>query len=167
MTSSATSTYARTQTATHLSDVILGSIIDILGTIGIDPTRLFATWDTDQRAIAAWINEGSLASVALECHQPNGIVDPIVEFPVRYTTAGEGDRAFTADRASLATYLAKMKHVQRGTTHRLFCTYNGWHSAQPGWGPAARADTSGMRAYSFGTLASAPHAATGLRYYTT
>ena len=84
MTYTSVSTYTRTHTATHLADVILGSIADILGTLGIDATRVFADWDTDQRAISAWIEEGSLASVALECHQPGGAVAPIFEFPVSY-----------------------------------------------------------------------------------
>ena len=165
-TSTSVSTYTRTHTATHLADVILGSIADILGTLSIDVTRLFADWDTDQRAISAWVNEGSLACVALECHQPGGAVTPIFEFPVLYTTTGEGDRKFTADRASLARYLAKLQRVQSGTTYRLFCTFNGSHSQQPGWNPGTRASTSGMRSYGFGTLASAPHANTSLRYFT-
>jgi Bacterial HORMA domain 2 len=162
----ATTTYTRTHTATHLADVIMGSIADILGTLGIDPTRLFADWDTDQGAIAAWITEGSLACVAIECHQPGGTVDPILEFPVSYTGTGEGDRKFTADRAALARYLAKLNRVPGGTTYRLFCSYNGDHSIQPGWSPATRASTAGMRSYSFGTLAAAPQATARLRYYT-
>ena len=101
-TATSVSTYTRTHTATHLADVILGSIADILGTLGIDPTRLFADWETDQRAILNWISEGSIRCVALECHRPNGAVSPIFEFPVSYTTTGEGDRKFTADRAALA-----------------------------------------------------------------
>ena len=165
-TSTQTVTFTHTQTATHLADVILGSIADILGTLGIDPTRLFAEWDTDQQAISAWIAEQSLACVALECHQPGGLVDPVMEFPVSYTATGVGDRAFTADRASLARYLAKLRRVPAGTTYRLFCSYRGPHSQQPGWGPATRASTAGMRSYSFGTVAAGPHAATGLRYYT-
>lgn len=164
-TSTAVSTYTRTHTATHLADVILGSIADILGTLGLDATRVFADWDTDQRAISAWIAEGSLRCVALECHQPGGAVTPIFEFPVSYTGTGEGDRKFTADRAALARYLAKLQNVPRGTTYGLFCSYNGPHSTQLGWSPATRASTSGMRSYSFGTLAAAPHASASLRYF--
>lgn len=160
-----TSTYTRTHTATHLSDVILGSIADILGTLGIDATRLFADWDQDQQAIAAWITEGSLAMVALECHQPNGTVSPIFEFPVSYTGTGEGDRKFIADRADLARWLAKLRSVPAGTKFRLFCSYNGSHSSQPGWEPASRTSTAGMRSHSFGTLAGAPHASATLRYF--
>jgi Bacterial HORMA domain 2 len=165
MTYTSVSTYTRTHTATHLADVILGSIADILGTLGIDPTRVFADWDTDQRAISAWIEEGSLACVALECHQPGGAVAPIFEFPVSYI-AGEGDRKFTADRAALARYLAKLQSVPRGTVYRIFCTYHGYHSDQQGWSPGTRASVSGMRSYSFGTLAAGPHASAGLRYFT-
>lgn len=166
MTYTSVSTYTRTHTATHLADVILGSIADILGTLGIDATRVFADWDTDQRAISAWIEEGSLASVALECHQPGGAVAPIFEFPVSYVGTGEGDRKFTADRAALARYLAKLQSVPKGTVYRLFCNYNGSHSDQTGWGPGTRASLSGMRSYSFGTLAAGPHASAGLRYFT-
>jgi hypothetical protein len=166
MTHTTVSSYTRTHTATHLADVILGSVADILGTLGIDATRVFADWDTDQRAISAWISEGSLACVALECHQPNGTVAPVLEFPVSYTGTGEGDRKFTADRAALARYLAKLQGVPKGTTYRLFCSYNGAHSSQPGWSPANRASLSGLRSFSFGTLASGPHASTSLRYFT-
>lgn len=165
-TTTSTSVYTRTHTATQLADVILGSIADILGTLGIDPTRLFADWDTDQKAIAAWINEGSLKCVALECHQPSGTVAPIFEFPVAYRMSGEGDRHFTADRAALARYLAKVRQVPVGTKFRLFCSYVGPHSPQAGWGPGTRASTAGLRSYSFGTLAAAPHGTASLRYYT-
>jgi len=166
MTYTSVSSHTRTHTATHLADVILGSIADILGTLGIDATRVFADWDTDQRAISAWIEEASLATVALECHQPGGTVAPIFEFPVSYGATGEGDRKFTADRAALARYLAKLQSVPGGTVYRLFCTYNGSHSAQTGWSPGTRASLSGMRSYSFGTLASGPHANASLRYFT-
>ena len=62
MTYTSVSTYTQTHTATHLADVILGSIADILGTLGIDATRVFADWDTRQQsAISAWIEEGLMS----------------------------------------------------------------------------------------------------------
>ena len=164
MTYTTTAAYTRTRTATHLADVILGSIADILGTLNLDITGFFADWETDQRAIAKWILQGSLECVALECHQPNGTVSPIMEFPVRYTGTGEGDRRFTADRASLARYLAKLQRVPAGTTYRLFCSFNRPHTDQPGWTTGHRASTFGMRSHSFGTLAAGPHASAGMRY---
>lgn len=164
-TATAAAAYTRTHTATHLADVILGSIADILGTLGLDPTSLFADWNTDQHAISNWINEGSIACVALECHRPNGTVSPIFEFPVSYTASGEGNRRFTADRAALARYLAKLQSVPAGTTYRLFCSFRGPHSPQEGWTAGRRASTSGMQLHSFGTLATGPHGRAGLRYF--
>ena len=165
MTHTSTTTFTRTHTATHLADVILGSVADILATLGIDPTRLFGDWGIDQQAISNWIEEGSLKCVVLECYQPSGTVNPVLEFPVAYDATGEGNRKFTADRASVARYLAKLEAVPAGTTHRLICTFNGDHTAQPGWSPASRASVAGMRSHSFGRLAAAPHASADLRYF--
>ena len=107
-TSTSVSTYTRTQTATYLTDVVMGAIADILSDLKIDVTVLYRDWKQDEAAIAAWIEEESLQQVVLECHQPNGTVAPIIEFPVAYTETGKGDATFTADRAALARYRAKL-----------------------------------------------------------
>lgn len=164
MTSTFTYAYTRTHTATHLTEVILGSIGDILADLGINMSRFHQDWVTNENAIKAWIEEGSLATVVLECHRPSGTVDPVIEFPVNYTTTGTGDVAFTASRARLARFFAKLDRVPTGTTYRLFCTFTGWHSSQPGWGPGTRASTTGLRGIAFGTLAGGPHASAGMRY---
>ena len=164
MTRTSTTTFTRTHTATYLADVILGSVADILATLGIDRPRSFDDWENDQRAISNWIKEESLECVVLECHQPNGTVDPVLEFPVAYEGTGEGDRKFIADRASLARYLPKLQKVPAGTKHRLICTFNGNRTPQPGWGPASRASVVGLQSHSFGRLAAGPHATAELRY---
>jgi hypothetical protein len=157
-TNTHTTTYTRTHTATHLSDVIMGSIAEILATLGIDATSLQRDWQQDAAAISAWIEEGSLASVVLECRRPSGATDPIFEFGVSYSAGGYGDKKFTSDNASLMRYAAKLKTVPSGTTFRLFCTFNGSHSSQPGWSAGTRASTEGLRARTIGTLAGGPHA---------
>ncbi|MDQ3405649.1 MAG: hypothetical protein M3548_20030 [Actinomycetota bacterium] len=163
-TSTSTSTWTIVHTATHIAEVILGSIADVLGHLGIDMTRLFSDWEQDESAISAWIAERSLATVVLECHRPNGTVSPVLEFPVTYNANGTGDQKFTTDRASLARYMAKLQSVPFGTTYRIFCSFNGPRSPQSGWSPGSRADTTGMRSRSFGTLTGAPHASAALRY---
>lgn len=122
-TSTSVSTYTRTQTATYLTDVVMGAIADILADLKIDVTLLYRDWKQDEAAIAAWIEEESLQQVVLECQQPNGTVAPIIEFPVAYTTTGKGDATFTADRAALARYRAKLERVPAGTTYGLICTF--------------------------------------------
>ncbi|MGI5223751.1 hypothetical protein [Actinoallomurus sp. CA-142502] len=164
MTTTHTYSYTRTHTATHLTDVILGAIADILSDLGIGTSRLTNDWVQNENALKAWIEEGSLDMVVLECHQPSGIVAPVLEFPVSYTASGSGDAEFTASRARMARFRTKLDHVPAGTTYRLFCSFNGPRTPQPGWGPGLRASTDGLRGITFGTLGSAPHASAGMRY---
>jgi hypothetical protein len=163
-TSTSTSTYTRTQTAVYLTEVVMGTIADILADLRIDLTTLYRDWKQDEAAIAAWIGEGSLEQVVLECHQPGGTVSPVLEFPVSYRSSGAADPKFTADRAALARYRAKLDRVPAGTVFRLLCAFSKTPSPQPGWERGTRASTSGLRPLRFGTLASAPHATVGLRY---
>jgi hypothetical protein len=163
-TATSTSTFTRTHTAVYLTEVVMGTIADILADLRIDLTRFYRDWKQDEAAIAAWIAEGSLKEVVLECHQPNGTVSPVIEFPVSYRADGLGDAKFTAARAALARYRAKLDRVPAGTVFALVCTFNGPHSSQAGWGPANRASTDHLRSLRFGTLASAPHASVDMRY---
>lgn len=163
-TSTSVSTYTKTQTATYLTEVVMGTIASILADLRIDITVLYKDWKQDETAIAAWIEEGSLQQVVLECSQPNGVISPIFEFPVTYTLSGKGDATFTADRAALARYLAKLERVPAGTTFRLICTFRKEHSAQVGWGSTNRASTDGLKSLTYGTLSSAPHAVLAMRY---
>jgi hypothetical protein len=162
-TATSTTTHTRTHTATYLADLLLGTIGDLLADLGIDATRLYRDWDQDEAAIKKWIEEASLAMVVLECVQPSGMVAPIVEFPVSYTSVGLGDASFTAHRAKLARYRAKLQRVPAGTTFRLFCTYRKARTPMPGWYPGTRASTDGLRARNFGVLGSAPHASASMR----
>lgn len=161
----ATTTYVvtRTHTATHLSNAIAGSIAEILTHLGISARTLMSDWSTEyDPAIRAWIIEGSLDKVVVECHRPGGSVDPVLEFPIEYYNDGSG--SLSHRHVALARQWAKLKSVPAGTTFTVICTYNGPHSDQPGWGPAQRASTSALRSTSLGTLAAGPHASASVRY---
>ena len=131
----------------------------------IDTSPLHRTWETDEQAIRNWITEGSLDTVILECQPPTGPAKPVIEFPVTYTATGAGDGEFTASRARMARFRAKLDRVPAGTTFRLVCTFNGPHTSQEGWNPTTRASTSQLRSLTFGTVGSGPHASAGLRYH--
>jgi hypothetical protein len=162
--STRTITFTRAHTATYLTDVILGTIGDILADLGIVTSRFTRDWETNEKAINAWIAEGSLEQVILECHQPSGTVNPVMEFPVAYTAGGAGDAEFTASRARLARFRAKLDRVPAGTAYRLFCTFTGPYTPQAGWGPGSRASTDGLNSTTFGTLGRAPHGTASMRY---
>lgn len=159
-TSTSTTTYTSTHTATYLSDVIMGTISDVLALLGI-PGHGASRWDEDQAAIAAWIEEQSLDQVVLECTRPDGATRPIFEFPVTYR---DGGGQFENSRASMARAHAKLGTVPAGTSYRLFCTFRTAHSSQSGWGPGIRKSTAGLRSTSFGSLAEAPHASASVRF---
>jgi hypothetical protein len=145
----------RTHTATHLADIVLGCLGDLLGYLGLDSSRFQRNFDRNERAITAWIEEGSLAEVVLECHRPNGETRPVFEFQVTYDSGGAG---FVDARGAFARYRPKIGSVPNGTTYSLICTFNGPHSSQDGWGPANRASTDSLRSTSLGTLGEGPHA---------
>jgi hypothetical protein len=152
MTSVSTHSIAITKvhTAVHLTEVILGTISDILAELRIVTSGFARDWENNERAIKAWITEGSLA--------------PVIEFPVAYTGAGVGNADFTASRARLARFRAKLDRVPAGTVYRLFCTFNGPRTSQPGWSPGTRASTDGLRGITFGTLGRAPDGSVSMRY---
>jgi hypothetical protein len=163
-TSTSTTVITRTHTATYLAEAILGTISEILGHLGISLDD--GPWDykRDASAIAAWIEEESLREVIVECHQPDGTVDPVFEFPVRFTVDAIGDAVFTTSTASLAKYRAKITKAPKGSRFELFCSHRGPHSSQPGWSAGTRASTIGLQSSAFGTVASGPHAAAAMRY---
>lgn len=165
MTTTATYSYTRVHTATHLTEVILGAIGDILADLRIRVGPLTDQWEIYENAIKAWIAEGSLAAVILECQPPTGPAKPVIEFPVAYAATGTGDAEFTTSRARLARFLAKLDQVPAGTTFRVVCTYNGTASDQPGWSATTRASTAGLQSLTFGTVGSAPHASASMRIH--
>lgn len=164
-TSSATRTITRSHTAVHLTSAIMGALTEILTHLGISASTLLTKWDqTYQPALEAWIMEGSLEQVVLECTRPNGSVDPIFEFPIEYFT--DGSAALSHRHVALARQWVKVHSVPPGTTFAVICTYRFPESSQPGWTTTTRASTAGMRGVSLGTLAAGPHASASVRYYT-
>ena len=143
-----------------MSDAIMTSIGDILATLGINTSRFYADWTQDTRAISNWVEEGSLQTVTLECHQPDGVVRPAFDFEVNYTAGGIGDAKFTLDNAAVQKYAAKIASVPVGTTYRLVCSFRAGsnRTKQPGWEPGARASTAHLRTRTIGTVAGAPGA---------
>jgi hypothetical protein len=164
MTTTTTRTSTRVQTATHLTDVILGTISGILADVAIRTGPLQDAWTTYEDGIREWIIEGALEKVVLECHSPAGRLTAVFEFPVAYDITGAGNTTFTASRARLARFAAKIDRMPAGSTFNIVCSFSITHSSQPGWGPTTLASTTGMQSISFGTLGSAPHASAGMRY---
>lgn len=161
-THTATQTYTRTHTATFLTGAVMGAISDILSRLNIDDSKLYRTWAQTENAINAWIEEGSLGTVVLECVNPSGAVAAVFEFGVTYSTSAGAE--FRASQARLARFNSKIASVPRGSTYRIVCTFIRTASPQPGWSNTQRASTAGLTPTSFGTLGRAPDATASMRY---
>ncbi len=163
----ATSTYTitRAHTATHLSNAIEGAIAEILTHLGISARSLMSQWGVSyDPAIRAWIEEGSLSQVVVECHRPSGRVEPIFEFPIEYFS--DGSASLSHRHLALARQWVKLKGVPAGTTCKIICQFRYTPRHIPGWTDTYRASTAGLRSVTLGTLAAGPHAAASIRAYT-
>lgn len=161
----ATRTITRAHTATHLSNAIAGALAEILEHLGISARPLMTAWPaTYDPAIRQWIEEGSLSQMVLECHRPNGKVEPIFEFPVEYSD--DGAAALSHRHVAQARLWVKLNRVPAGTTYKVICQHYGTPTSMPGWSDGYRASTVGLRGVTFGTLAAGPYASASIRAYT-
>lgn len=165
--STSTSTFVATwtQVATHLTNNILGTLAEAVAQLGLNPSVVTDEWDNNEAAVSQWISERSLRAVSVEFTSPSGAVLAVVEFPVEYLGSGVDGAGFTASKARIRRFLLKQNRLPAGTSARLFIEFYGAHTSMPGWTPAVRADRSGLRSTSAGTLASAPGASASMTIY--
>ena len=156
-TSTATSTYTSTHTATYLADVILGTLTEAIGQLGLSPNQVTRDWATIEAGIAQWLKERSLKSVSVEFTLPSGRT-VVVDFLVEYATSGSQTAAFSASKERIRRVLGKYSALQSGTTYRLVASYNGYHSPMAGWSGTHAVKRTGLQATNAGTLATAPGA---------
>jgi hypothetical protein len=164
-TVTATRVITRAHTATHLSNAVAGAIADILGRLGISSRQLMADWPRlHDPAIRAWMEEGSLAAIRVECTQPGGKIEPIFEFPIDYFD--DGSVELSHRHVAIARQWAKINRVPAGSAVAVKCQYTGTHTPQSGWGSCDMAPTSHLNRVNFGTLAAGPYASLAVRMYT-
>lgn len=165
MIATSTWTITRAHTATHLTNAIMGAIAEILTHLGISARSLMDLWDSVyQPAIWTWIAEGSLSQVVLECHRPSGRVEPILEFPIEYSS--NGSASLSHRHVALARQWVKLNRVSAGTSWKILCQYRCTPTDMYGWTAGYRASTVGLRSVTLGTLAAGPYAAASIRAYT-
>lgn len=162
-TSVGTRTATRTQTATHLSDAILGTFSSVLARLGLTDAYLARHWSTIERGLTTWIEEGALDEVRLEIGSPSD-PDAVFEVPIAYRYTGEGDHEFVTSQARLARAMAKFTTVPASAQYRIVVTHRCQHTDVSGWTETTAADTSGLSAYHLGSLASGPDASASMNY---
>jgi hypothetical protein len=136
-TSVGTRTATHTQTATHLSDAILGSFSTILARLGLSDFYLARHWATIENGLTTWIEEGSLDAARLEIGSPTD-PDAVFDVPIEYRYTGEGNIEFVTSQARLARAMAKLAAVPAGAEYRVVVTHCCQHSEVSGWSETSR-----------------------------
>jgi hypothetical protein len=157
-------TATRAQTAVHVTGAVMDTFQNVLASLGLSSRYLDRHWDTIETGLKAWIDEGSLEHVQLECGDARD-PDAVFLIPLSYRTAGNGDLAFVTSHARVVRALAKLESVPAGTDYRVVVKTKSWAKELDGWSSTTAADTSGLSSYELGGVAGAPHASASLTYF--
>jgi hypothetical protein len=156
-----TFTYTFTNTATHLSGVIVACFTELLAYLGLDTRDLVMNQDFYESAIAFWIEERTLGAVRIEIYLGSTCID-YLHFPITYSVFDVDARiADGLDR--IRRQKAKLHSLRSGCRFQVIVTARPGFtpSHRAGWGPLGRPLVSLGTEQSFGTVARAPGAQAG------
>lgn len=149
MTAVAVNTY--THSVVYVADNILKSIKDILRLSGLDPTRLVESWDSNMRALRAWLDSQHLERVTLEIFDPKTDVLALRwDIDVIYNWSS-GDGGFWTDTEQLRYHIRKAGLAPSEASYRLLLFNKPGAPTVSGWGDAAVRSTAGMVRQSLGS----------------
>ena len=116
MTTVTVNTY--THSVTYVADNVLKSLKDIIRMTGLDPTEFVGDWDSNRRAIAAWMQSGHLRKVILEIFDPstNAL---IVRWDMEIVYGYTGDGGFYTDTDQLRYHIRKAGIAPSQARYRL------------------------------------------------
>lgn len=149
MTSVAVSTY--THSVTYVADNILMSMKDIIRLSGLDPTNFVNSWETNSRALRAWLESGHLEMVVLEIFNPR--TDALVgrwDIDVVYTS-GFDDGTFWTDTEQIKYHIRKAGVVPSEAKYCLVLHTKPGRPPVSGWGFAPYRSTDGFVRQSLGS----------------
>src|SRR5438477_11800130 len=106
------STYVSVNTYTHsvtyVTQQMIRSLKEIIKWTGLDPNRLFGSWETIENGIVAWLGSRHLQLVALEIFNPR--TDALIgrwDFELNYSYGSEDDGSMWVDTDAIKYALAK------------------------------------------------------------
>jgi hypothetical protein len=160
----ATRIATRTQTAVHLTDLVLGAFSHIVAQLGLSSAYLDRHWTVIEDGLKTWIDEGMLEWVRLEVGSKSNPSD-VFNVPITYTTSGSGDISFVTSQARIARALAKFDPQTSGSSYRVAVKTSPGATEVDGWESTTAADLSGMASYALGGLGGGPGASASLSHY--
>lgn len=136
-------------TVTYVTDKMLHTLQGIIREIGLDPSQFADSWESNERAISAWLASKDLERVTLEVYDPaTGKAAARWDMDVVYTTVGDG--ALWVDTAAVRYAIRKAGLVPASCLYDLLLTTKPGRPDVDGWGPRDLRSMAGFKRYSVG-----------------
>jgi hypothetical protein len=148
MTSVAVNTY--THSVIYVADNILKSFKDIIRMSGLDPAKFADNWETNMRAIKAWLGSGDLEKVILEVFNPStGAL--VVRWDIDIVYGWSSDGGFWTDTEQLRYHIRKAGLAPSDASYDILLKTKPGRPDVAGWGPGGFRSTDGFVRHSLGT----------------
>lgn len=149
---SAVATYSYTHSVTYVTDNILKSLKDIIVLSGLNPATFVNDWESNKRAMKAWLNSGHLTKVVLEVYDPSN--DRLIirwDIEIIYSWQSTGDGSFWTDTDQLRYAIKKAGVVPSLAKYELILQNKEGRPDVEGWSRGCYRSTEGMAKQSLGT----------------
>jgi hypothetical protein len=133
-----------THSVTYVTDNILKTLKDILVLSGLNPTKFAGGWESNHRAIKAWIESGHLKSVELEItHPQTGSLILRWDLTIAYGW-GSDNGSFWTDTDAIRFAIKKAGVMPFDANYRILLTCKPGEPAVSGWGDTQAASLDGF-----------------------
>lgn len=149
---SAVATYNYTHSVTYVTDNILKSLKDIIVLSGLDPAKFVESWESNKRAMKAWLDSGHLTKVVLEVYDPSN--DQLIirwDIEIVYSWQAAGDGSFWTDTDQLRYAIKKAGVIPSLAKYDLILQNKNGRPDVEGWSSCSYRSTDGMAKQSLGT----------------
>ena len=156
--------YARTHTATYVSDKLRNLLKLLVRHHGLDPQKIADAWSNwVDRAARRWLESGHLTAIVLEFYYPwSDSALAVWRFPIRYD--GNGVDEMWVDRFFLEDSIAKAKAPPADSSYRIVLMHNDNAPYVEGLSSTTLRSTAGLVSREIGTVISTPDIMASARY---
>lgn len=164
MTATHAVAYARTHTATFVSDNIRNVVRDIIREGGLNPTKLMDDWQTVGPAIKTWLESGHLKKIVIEFYvEGSSKVSARWDFPITYDGSGVDDDMWVSK--DVIRTIAKASKPPSNAIYRVILINSPGRPDMPGMVDTEFKSTDGMVCRSAGTSIATSDIMAGLQYW--
>jgi HORMA domain-containing protein len=160
-----THAFSRAHSILFLSDNLRNTLREVVRENGLDPNKLMQDWETIERGIRVWLEDGDLNNIVIEVFKPGSSTAAARwEFPIGYNGSGVEDDLWL-DKFYLRQLIAKSARPTTDCNYRiLLCTAPGAKSV-PGFVSCRFLSTGQLAARQAGTVIATAHMTAGATYW--